>query len=558
MKSVVLLSGGLDSTTLLHYVLKELGEEVFPLFVSYGQPQISQELRLSKKQCMKLREEGYPVDGLEVLNMDDLFYREDEKEEISQRNLIFISHAARYAEQVGANSIYIAVIDPQKETGRYIDTSPEFISAMSEVLMLSGIELKTPFINYTKYDVFVKSRYYGLKEEDTWSCFSPISCQSVAMPCGVCANCKFRKEVYDNLNVIWTSNDWTMSDKFKYVFATKEIEEARFLTNNECNLNCGHCFYGFKEMIGERMPLSKWLSLVDECKEIGVKNIHFSGKEPFINKDIFTIVDYIKENTDMTYDVVTNGTMIEKYLAEIKSAGFSRVCVSFDNWGSGTLRQENSIKPVKILLDNNVPVHIFICIHKGNVRDTISNIKQWISFGVKDFFITHIHPSGNAVNIKDNYLSCEEISEFYSELSNEIWNDDVYISFSIKGSYIEQLFEDELLFNDAMYVALTGFTKISPNINLIIDIFCWRYFNQITITPDGFLLGCGTEVGSSRYDLISAGNVNKNSLTDVIKTGKNMCISQQEKRLKCVEINGCSRCGGDCSHTSFCYLGRKI
>lgn len=198
MKSVVLLSGGLDSVTLMHYVAKEKAEDIFPLFVAYGQPQLPMEMESAQKVCKVLREQGYKVDGLEVLEMTDLLYSEDYNKYIPQRNLIFIAHAARYAEMLGAENIYIAVIDPRGE--RYLDTTPTFISAMDDVFKVSSkITLSAPFVNLTKDEVLCYSKKYDIDLDDTWSC---NYVDENGKACGFCGNCEFRDRVADKFSNI--------------------------------------------------------------------------------------------------------------------------------------------------------------------------------------------------------------------------------------------------------------------------------------------------------------------------------------------------------------------
>lgn len=200
MKSVVLLSGGLDSVTLMHYVAKEKEEEIFPLFVAYGQPQLPMEMEAAQKVCNVLREQGYKVDGLEILEMTDLLYRENTTdEEIPQRNLIFISHAAKYAEQIGAEKIYIAVTDPCVPR-RFIDTTPTFINAVNEVLKMSKLTLSAPFVYSTKDVVYYYySKKYGIDIDDTWSC---NYADESGKACGKCGNCEFRNRVADKFDNI--------------------------------------------------------------------------------------------------------------------------------------------------------------------------------------------------------------------------------------------------------------------------------------------------------------------------------------------------------------------
>lgn len=210
-KAVVLLSGGLDSTTAL-YLAKKEGFEVYAISFDYGQRH-DKELECAKNIAKKAGVKDYVVvktnmnawggSALTDKNIDVPEGKEESKEipitYVPARNMIFLSFAASYAEVVGAQDIFIGV--SEVDYSGYVDCRKEFIDSMENTINLGtvcGAELgrkitiRTPFINMTKAEEIKLGMELGVDYSETWSCY-----KGEEEACGVCDSCKLRIAAFE-------------------------------------------------------------------------------------------------------------------------------------------------------------------------------------------------------------------------------------------------------------------------------------------------------------------------------------------------------------------------
>ena len=210
-KAVVLLSGGLDSTTALAVALDE-GYEARPMIFDYEQRH-KVEIEMAHKQCIiyglnnqlikcdfaKFGGSALTDHGIEVPTHRTL----DEMTEaipvtyVPGRNTIFLAHALSYAETIGAQAIFTGV--NCLDYSGYPDCRPEYIKAFQEVARLGtkqGVEgnpvvIKTPLIEMTKVDIIKLGTKLGVDYSLTSSCYQP---DRHGAACGKCDSCLLRKE----------------------------------------------------------------------------------------------------------------------------------------------------------------------------------------------------------------------------------------------------------------------------------------------------------------------------------------------------------------------------
>ena len=206
-KAVVLFSGGLDSTTVLVYALKQ-GYDVYPLTFSYGQRhaiEIKQSEKTLEKYGLLNRQTIFSIDLTPFVNCS-LINKDLEVPEFAEnripstyvpsRNLIFLSVASGFAETLGAEKIFIGV--NSVDYSGYPDCRPEFVDAFNKTIAVgtkqgveSGIEVVAPILNMSKKEIIELGMSLGVDYSLTHSCYNPTA---DGLSCGVCDSCRLRLE----------------------------------------------------------------------------------------------------------------------------------------------------------------------------------------------------------------------------------------------------------------------------------------------------------------------------------------------------------------------------
>lgn len=188
---VILNSGGFDSIVLAHYAKYILQyTNVHLIHFLYGARNEKPQLECVKKCAEKLDQK------LKVIQLPKIdwsrgdFFSEnkayDAIEYVEYRNLIFLSYAISYAQSVGAKRILLAYLSATD----YADTSYNFIDGLNLAISESDIIIETPFMNNCKDRLGHIARYLNIKDDEYFSCDSPIEVGGKLVPCEVCKKCE--------------------------------------------------------------------------------------------------------------------------------------------------------------------------------------------------------------------------------------------------------------------------------------------------------------------------------------------------------------------------------
>ncbi len=209
-KALILLSGGLDSTTCLALAIEQ-GFKVTAVSFRYGQKHI-RELEYAKKNAENYNVEKHIFINLELdkIGGSSLTSSFNEPNETSipntyvpGRNTLFLSYAASIAETLNIADIFIGV--NAIDYSGYPDCRPEFIKAMEKTINLGtkkgvlkeiSFVIHTPLINLTKSEIIQKGLERRVDYSQTTSCYFPID----NLACGICDSCKLRKAGFEKLN----------------------------------------------------------------------------------------------------------------------------------------------------------------------------------------------------------------------------------------------------------------------------------------------------------------------------------------------------------------------
>lgn len=201
--SVIIVSGGLDSITLLYDKA-----ETIALAVSfdYGQNHGAKELPFAAHHCRKL---GIPhitiplsfmhryfksslLDGAEAI-LEGHYAEENMKSTVVPfRNGIMLAIATGIAESHGLKRVYIA--NHGGDHTIYPDCRPDFIQAMDGAATAGtfvNVRIEAPYTNITKADIVRRGTALGVDYSKTWSCYKGSD-----VHCGKCGTCVERKEAF--------------------------------------------------------------------------------------------------------------------------------------------------------------------------------------------------------------------------------------------------------------------------------------------------------------------------------------------------------------------------
>mgnify|MGYP001389965260 CR=1 FL=1 len=215
--AVILLSGGLDSATVLAIAHAE-GYECYCLSFSYGQKH-STELEYADVLAKSLGTMEHRTARIDIgafggsaltddsIDVPDADTQSDEipVTYVPARNTVFLSYALGWAEVLGATDIFIGV--NAIDYSGYPDCRPEFIRAFENMANLatragvrgSKLTVHAPLIDLTKGQIIERGLSLGVNYANTVSCYRLNSCGEA---CGRCDSCTLRAEGFREAGII--------------------------------------------------------------------------------------------------------------------------------------------------------------------------------------------------------------------------------------------------------------------------------------------------------------------------------------------------------------------
>ena len=209
-KTIVVYSGGMDSTTLLYH-LRDAGHEVKAISVNYGQRHV-RELAAAEEICANIGVE-HTVADLSAINpllgdnslsgrtveIPEGHYEEESMKltVVPNRNMIMLSIAIGWA--ISQKFDAVAYGAHSGDHAIYPDCRPEFADAMDRAAQLCDwreIKLLRPLVDMDKGDIAQRGMELGVPFELTWTCYKGLS-----KHCGKCGACTERREAFAKHNL---------------------------------------------------------------------------------------------------------------------------------------------------------------------------------------------------------------------------------------------------------------------------------------------------------------------------------------------------------------------
>ncbi len=295
-------------------------------------------------------------------------------------------------------------------------------------------------------------------------------------------------------------------------------------TTNSCNLSCQHCYRDAGVKMEDELSTAEGLSLIDEIAKAGFKIMIFSGGEPLMRKDIFTLVEHgVKRGLRPVFG--SNGTLIDSNMAKnLKKSGAAAIGISLDSIDfqkhdrfrgqPGAWKQ--AVKGMEKCKEAGLPFQIHTTVVDWNYPE----IEEITDFAVGAGAIAHhvffLVPTGRGVDIESESLRAEK----YEVLLKRIMVKQQKVSIELKPTCAPQF----IRVAEEMGVK----TRFSRG--------CLAGTAYCIISPVGNVQPCA-------YMEISAGNVRETAFSQIWKN------SEVFNRLRTMEYSGSC---GSCSYSRIC------
>lgn len=213
--AVILLSGGLDSTTVLA-IAKDMGFDPRPLTILYGQrnrvelmaaKRVAEYFHVGEHKIIELDLRLFGgsslTDNIQVMPHEAVPHDEIPNTYVPARNTIMLSLALAYAEVSSAFDIFFGA--NIHDYSGYPDCRPIYVEAFEKMANLaikstSGqerVKIHTPLVNLTKSDIIKQGIALGVNYGITHSCYDP----QADLACGKCSSCFYRKKGFSDARV---------------------------------------------------------------------------------------------------------------------------------------------------------------------------------------------------------------------------------------------------------------------------------------------------------------------------------------------------------------------
>lgn len=216
-KAIVLLSGGLDSTTALYLAKSQGFDEIYAITFQYGQKH-DKELKSAAAVAKATGVKEHKIVNLLLNQWSGCSLTDPELEVengnvkrqdipstyVPARNMVFLSVAASWADALEISDIFIGV--SEVDYSGYVDCREEFIRAMENAINLGTvlgaekkqhITLHAPFMHITKAEEVKLGVKLGVDFGLTWTCY-----RGGDTPCGTCDSCLLREKAFAEAHVI--------------------------------------------------------------------------------------------------------------------------------------------------------------------------------------------------------------------------------------------------------------------------------------------------------------------------------------------------------------------
>lgn len=305
-------------------------------------------------------------------------------------------------------------------------------------------------------------------------------------------------------------------------------------TTNACNMYCKHCYRDAGAKAADELNTDEGKTLIDQIAGAGFKIMIFSGGEPLMRDDIFTLVNHARER-GLRPVFGTNGTLITSKVAQkLKDSGAMAMGISLDSTDPEKHDQlratpgawQGALNGMRACREAGLPFQIHTTVMDWNMNEVEKLTDLAVEIGAIGHHIFFLVPTGRAVDIEEESLRAEQ----YEDLLQRIMKKQDEVKIELKPTCAPQFMRIA-----AQMGIKTRFSK-----------GCLAGISYCIISPKGIVQPCA-------YLNIPAGNVRDKPFGDIWRE------SEIFKNLRTENYSGgCGSCGykkicGGCRARAYYY-----
>lgn len=326
----------------------------------------------------------------------------------------------------------------------------------------------------------------------------------------------------------WFEGDYSLRDVREVADTLPQRRHISLVVNNECNLNCTHCFLQLPALAKTRLTREEWLSVLDSSIAEDIGQYVIAGKEAFIGTTGPAVIEWLsdlrRQRPCVRSGLITNGTLLHKHHDLIRNAALSHMDISMDGCepdhdairgeGAFARTRDNVLWAAELLEDR---LFVTLTLQKRNITRIGEALRAFADMGVRSAGISPFEKL--PYNDHSLALSPTELAGFFENLT-EIGRIDMPHEMFIQADacVVEPLamlaFMESRWFDlDTMQIDGTGFLYCRhhlPNgITLSFRFLPWPMTleSSVRVSADGELLCVDDARHPRTYHLHSLANV---------------------------------------------------
>ncbi|TLX98949.1 MAG: radical SAM protein [Thaumarchaeota archaeon] len=184
---------------------------------------------------------------------------------------------------------------------------------------------------------------------------------------------------------------------------TRMPETVTFELTYGCNLRCVHCYNPTHRVLPQELSTEEVFSILDQCADVGVVTLTFTGGEPFVRPDVFAIFEHAKR-LGMLLELISNATRITPEIADrLQQANFRSLAISIYGATKDTYELVTGmpgsfgpfIRGLECLISRRLPVIVRMPVMTDNAHEVQDARTLVEGMGIRFQYCVDIHPKTN-------------------------------------------------------------------------------------------------------------------------------------------------------------------